>query len=219
MNPADLAKLLERRSQLEGILSRFEIWLLVFGALVVIGVAGESFFGIRTWWNNRKLQEVSGQIDQYRQSQIAEALKQAAEANLARTKIEQQLADRTITSQQREKLLTILRERRGRHVRVDSLLSEGREALAYALKLAAIFHDAGWDVVQPQGRAGFDSPLSGVLIDIRSDDAVSKELGGFIARALGSVSIPVSRYEERTIPAETVLVLVGGKQDLVVPDR
>lgn len=80
MNPYDLAKLLTHQSNLEAALARFEVWLLVFGVLVVIGVGGESVFGIRTWWNNRKLQEVNRQLDQYRQEQVAEINRKAAEA-------------------------------------------------------------------------------------------------------------------------------------------
>ena len=72
MDPSNLAKLLERKAELDAILVKFEIWLLLFGVLVVIGVGGESFFGIRTWWNNRKLQEVNRQLDQYRETELAE---------------------------------------------------------------------------------------------------------------------------------------------------
>ncbi len=218
MDPSDLTRLLERRTELEGLLGRFEIWLLIFGVLVVIGVAGESFFGIRTWWNNRKLQQVSEQIDQYRQSQIAEALRKAAEANqiaeqerLARVKIQQQLADRTISGAQRDKLQAILKTRHGQHATVESLVSEGREALAYALKITAVFRDAGWNTTPPREQSFMTTPLSGILISTQQD-AVSKELGDFVAQAFETANIPVTRYQENgNIAAGEVLVLIGGK--------
>lgn len=80
MDSSNLAKLLERKAELDAVLTRFEIWLLFFGVLVVIGVGGESFFGIRTWWNNRKLQEINRQLDQYRQAEVAEINRKTAEA-------------------------------------------------------------------------------------------------------------------------------------------
>jgi hypothetical protein len=92
MNPSDLAKLLARKDELESLLGGFEIWLLIFGLLVVTGVAGESFFGIRTWWNNRKLQEVNRQIDQYRQSETAQVNQRAGEALERAAKAEENLA-------------------------------------------------------------------------------------------------------------------------------
>jgi hypothetical protein len=48
---------------------------------VVIGVAGESIFGIRAWWNNRKLHSVQESIDELRQAETSRFNKQAAEAN------------------------------------------------------------------------------------------------------------------------------------------
>lgn len=80
MNPTEIAKLLASKNDLETLLGRFEFWLLIFGVFVVIGVAGESVFGIRTWWNTRKLHEVERQLDQVRQAEIAEMNRQAGEA-------------------------------------------------------------------------------------------------------------------------------------------
>src|SRR5437879_6116159 len=100
MDPSELTKWVTRKNELEAVLGRFEIWLLVFGALVVIGVAGETIFGIRSWWNNRKLQEVNREIDQYRQSETAqlneraaEAFERAATANERAAKAEQAAAE------------------------------------------------------------------------------------------------------------------------------
>lgn len=93
MNPTDLEKLLTQRNGLEARLDGFEIWLLVFGIFVVVGVAGESIYGIRTWWNNRKLHEVSRQIEQYRQSETAQFNQKAGEALERAATAEQHLAD------------------------------------------------------------------------------------------------------------------------------
>jgi hypothetical protein len=44
------------KSSLESLIRWLEVWSAVFGVIVVVGVAGESFFGIRLLWNNWKLQ-------------------------------------------------------------------------------------------------------------------------------------------------------------------
>jgi hypothetical protein len=67
------------KAQLETLLTRIDIWLLVFGIIVVIGVAGESFWGIRHWWNSRKLQVIQQAEEQSREAKIAQLRKEAAE--------------------------------------------------------------------------------------------------------------------------------------------
>jgi hypothetical protein len=61
MDSATLETLVARKDALDGVLSKIDVWLLVFGIFVAVGVAGESLFGIRAWWNNRKLHAVRGQ--------------------------------------------------------------------------------------------------------------------------------------------------------------
>jgi hypothetical protein len=46
------------KAEIKSILENIDIWLLVFGIIVVIGVGGESIFGFRHWWNSRKLQVI-----------------------------------------------------------------------------------------------------------------------------------------------------------------
>ena len=149
---------------------------------------------------------------------VANAEKKAAEANrlaeqerLARVRIEQRMADRDITTDQRKKMLEFLRTVPGAHVDVDSINSEGREAFAYAGKIADLFRDAKWNVVGLSGRRFFSRPLAGILIDTQLDDAHSMELGELIARAFISAGIPVSRSSEQGVGPGTVLVLVGSK--------
>lgn len=93
MNPTDLEKLLTQRNGFETRLNGFEVWLLIFGAFVVIGVAGESLYGIRTWWNNRKLREVNLQIEKYRESETALFNQKAGEALERAATAEQHLAE------------------------------------------------------------------------------------------------------------------------------
>jgi hypothetical protein len=65
------------KAQIEALLARIDVWLLVFGIVVVVGVAGESFFGIRHWWNSRKLQIMQRVEDQQHEGAIAGLNKEA----------------------------------------------------------------------------------------------------------------------------------------------
>jgi hypothetical protein len=93
MNPDEFAALLAKKATLESILERIDVWLLVFGAIVVIGVAGESVFGIRHWWNSRKLQTLQHTEDQERQAEIGRVAKDLAEARTKQAEAERQLEE------------------------------------------------------------------------------------------------------------------------------
>jgi|SRR5579871_38810 len=81
MTDPALDVLLHQREILEAVLSKIDVWLLVFGIFVVIGVGGESVFGIRAWWNSRKLHSVQMAIESFRQEETAKFISQAAEAD------------------------------------------------------------------------------------------------------------------------------------------
>src|ERR1700720_3658969 len=82
MDNAALDALLSKREALETTLGSIEFWALIFGVIVVIGVAGESVFGVRAWWNNRKLQAVQQDIEHWREAETARLNKEAADARI-----------------------------------------------------------------------------------------------------------------------------------------
>jgi voltage-gated potassium channel Kch len=93
MDPSELVKLIERKQALDTVLDGFEKWLIFFGLLVVIGVGGESLYGFRTFWNNRKLHEVQRSIDRVRQEDIAKVSERAVTAEATAKGFESQIAD------------------------------------------------------------------------------------------------------------------------------
>lgn len=114
MDPSEITGLLERKAGLDKLLDSFEIWLLVFGILVVVGVAGESVFGIRTWWNNRKLHAIQQSIDDLRQAEskstaqaferdISLANKEAADANALAKQYESGISEAKARAAEAEK--------------------------------------------------------------------------------------------------------------------
>jgi hypothetical protein len=78
------------KAGLEALLARIDIWLVVFGAVVVVGVAGESFFGVRHWWNSRKLQALQNAESEAQHGEIARLNNETAKARDSAAKAEAQ---------------------------------------------------------------------------------------------------------------------------------
>lgn len=151
--------LLTKKDALETTLDGFEKWVIFFGILVAVGVVGESVYGFRTWWNNRKLHATEQAIDELRQAQIvdarrdiAEAQRDAAQANdnaererLARLQLEARLADRVLTAQQQATIATRLRAMGSR--RIDILVvGNTPEISGLTNAIGAALHQAGWTI-------------------------------------------------------------------------
>ena len=71
------------KAALESALTTLDIWLIVFGVLVAIGVVGESVVGYLHWRRSGQLQIVQNAENLTLQGQVADAQKQAADAQLA----------------------------------------------------------------------------------------------------------------------------------------
>jgi hypothetical protein len=72
-------------------IARLELWALIFGVIVVLGVAGQSFFGVWIWWNNRKLTDVQKVENTRLVADIAQANARAEEAKRAAAEAELEL--------------------------------------------------------------------------------------------------------------------------------
>ena len=94
---------MESKAEIVPRLAGIDFWLLIFGVIVVMGVGGESIFGIRHWWNSRKLQAIEDLESTAQQAQVAglnaeiarlsnetaEANARAEQDRLARVKLDQ----------------------------------------------------------------------------------------------------------------------------------
>ena len=92
-----LESLISKKDAIDAVSDGFERWLIFFGVLVVIGVGGESIYGVRAWINNRRLHAVQQSIDQLRQSEIA-----ALTASGNAIKLDMKTADARIAEAQRD---------------------------------------------------------------------------------------------------------------------
>jgi hypothetical protein len=120
----------------------------------------------------------------------ANAEKGAADANVkyeeerkARLLIEQRMADREIKPDQREAMLRVLKGFKSESIAVESLVSEGREALQYAIKIADVFTAAGWNVTPPRGVGSSSKPMIGVGL-VGNNDEQAARLGIEVAEVL-----------------------------------
>ena len=160
------------KTELESLLARIDVWLLVFGVIVVIGVAGESYFGIRHWWNSRKLQAIQDAENAALRAEIARLNKEAGDARkaaadameraanaerqtaglnrkaeeerLARVQIEERLAHRKVSPEQARILRSELHKLAGHKLTVTTSALQP-EIVEYAKQLADVLRQAGLD--------------------------------------------------------------------------
>ena len=127
--------------------------------------------------------------------------------------LKKRIADREVTPEQREKMLQVLKGLKPERIAVQSLLSEGREALQYEGEIGDVFKSAGWDVVPPDGMGSISNPTVGVLI-FSATDVSAKQLDEVVAQVLiagGVCAKPVRVTIESNKPAGNVEIWVAGK--------
>jgi len=164
---APIDSLVSRRDALEALLSRIDMWLLIFGVVVVIGVAGESIFGIRAWWNNRKLHFVQRSIDEFRQAETASFNKQAADANKEAGLAQQAAADAKERAANAEQHLGQANERAAKALEQAAKSNETaeREKLA-RLQLEARLAPRSLSLAQQNDLIDRLRPFAGTQLDI-----------------------------------------------------
>jgi hypothetical protein len=167
------------RPALEALVSKLEVRALIFGVIVAIGVAGESVYRIRLWWNNRKLQALVLAESERQRAQIASLSHDTAQANahaadankvaeqerLARLQLEQRLAPRTLTVTQGVELVAALRKFTNQKY-VFVTYQDDREAIGFAEQINAVLQAAGWQIERSKGFLAFRLELGlSVMID------------------------------------------------------
>jgi hypothetical protein len=215
------------RVHLEALIGRLEVWALIFGALVAIGVVGESVYGIRLWWNNRKLQAMqSAESDSLRAeiaklgNTTAEANARAAEANqkfeserIARLKLEQRLAPRVISMEQANIIGALLKRFSGQKY-VFVTYQDDKEAMEFAGQINTVLSQmAGWTVEQSKGFLAFTLEFN---VTASTDPAASdktRDAAAAMAKAFSSVGIPATSAVTpgSTGEPDTIQVRVGKK--------
>lgn len=226
------------KSEIEALLARIDIWLLVFGIIVVIGVAGESFFGIRHWWNSRKLQAIQRADELNSQAEIARLGNLTAEANKRAAQAEERAAQanlemaklrtpRTLSLEQQNRVSGRLRSFAGTQFDVALLVEPETQDLLPQIEDA--LKAAGWVQIDWKGGGGIAEitfarknrpqagivAVSGVIIQMHSDHV--GELGaaaGALASALNVEGVAAKAEAGLGVPnsnSQAIHILIGRK--------
>ena len=218
------------KSAIESLLARSDVYLLIFGIIVVVGVAGESFFGIRHRWNSRKLQAIQ-QVEELKQQEelaklhseaeaartlaesfrldIAKANEQAARSNqiaeqerLARMQLEAKLQPRSFTPEQAQKMVDSLKRFAG--TRADLIkIGDATELTRFATLIQGILNAAGWNLAGPWSTMGGVSG-SGVFVGARAgaDAAVTAATDALVSEitTTGNVVTRIPEFTDKDTP-------------------
>ena len=213
---------------------------VIAGIAIAGGVYGEYFFGSKASEAAMKLASISEQrvADSNREAgnarkEAGKAIERASKADdrasanekeaarLTRDnlvlqaevlKLRERMADRDLTHDQRSKMSRALSVYHpgDEDVLVESLVSEGREALRYANVIAALLR-AKWSTIpQPSGNQLISSPLSGILVEPGSSPS-AVAAARIITEAFWAAGIRVSSSSSDNFGNKRVLVLIGGK--------
>jgi hypothetical protein len=141
---------------------------------------------------------------------LSEHLQTIADADMRALQLK--ALDRSISSEQRDKMLAVLGTRTPASIVVNSFLDDGGEARRYAESIYAIFRDALWNVNEPTGTLHFSRPVTGILISISdkpSPEAVA--LAKFVGSVLHAGELSWQLNADNMLAPNMVEVLVAGK--------
>jgi len=175
--------------------------------LTAIVAAGSLYVG-RELDQRREAESVRVRLESQAAHQKAEAADQAAE------RLRTRFAPRVISPEQREVLLTVLKELTGT---VKVIYPSDEEAQMFAQEIALVLTAAGWHV-STEGGPSF-GPVFGFLIQVRGDDVPSYV--GVLEHGLGKVfaNEPLARQIRAFAGDERVRLQVGMKRQLSPGDK
>ena len=228
MDNATLTALLSKREALEAALGRIEMWALIFGVIVVIGVAGESIFGVRTWRNNRKLRDLQQQIEQIQQTETTQLNNEAEDARSTARKADERAAKaeleleklrtpRTIDDETFNRLVKRFRPFSGQNFDIDAFRDD-KESTDFATRIFNALQLAGWSLAKnSSGTLGF-VVVVGVEFCVRPDaDSRTKMIANESASIFRSEGISATDLvfppsnDFGILTTDMILVRVGKK--------
>jgi len=166
------------KEALETLIGQLEVSALIFGALVVIGVAGETFFGVRIWWNNRKLQAIQRSENSALQLKVSEANYRAiqAESHLGEAK--------SVSAQAEQHAAEAVRQQEALKQENLRLQFQVEEEKTARLKLEEYFSDRVITDTQASDLAIGLQPLKGKKIIIAWPMGTSTEITRYANRLI-----------------------------------
>ncbi|MGD0335209.1 MAG: hypothetical protein ABSA90_18450 [Xanthobacteraceae bacterium] len=229
------------KSALELSLRTLDVWFIIFGILVAIGVVGESVAGFLHWRRSGQLQVIQTAENLALANSVAEA-NRTTEAlrshNLALQNeiiaAEHALADRFIWYDDRSAIQAVLSQYPGQIVRIWMYPASSPDTFALGMTIAGLMFSAKWQVTLWDLHTA--SAVPGVHILYREGALNAKEAAGALVTSLTKaklemVSGPTAMKgdEPLTIPPapatvawstskdipneETIRIFIGGKHN------
>jgi len=140
---------------------------LLGAGLVAVGVAGELYIDVQAG-------KVETEIRKANELRVSLLSKETANANERTAEIQQRLADRHITLEQRKKMLGILAPYHDARVSVAFITPSSSDAQAYSIEIGEVFRDAKWTVVPYPWLTSMNNPVHGFAVVIREKGPASK---------------------------------------------
>ena len=122
------------KTELESWLNTIDIWLIVFGVLVAIGVVGESIFGFLHWRR-------SGELHAIQTTENLSLERDIENLRASNLELQKQVRGREISGEQRRKVIAALTG----NVSVDMVVSvvPDPEARMYAVSIVSLLMEVG----------------------------------------------------------------------------
>lgn len=193
------------KAELEVFLARIDMWLLIFGVVVVVGVAGESVFGIIHWRNSRKLQEVQRAESLQQEERIALLTKEAAEANRRALELQALVQPRDLTAEQQEAIARACTRFSGHKVTLQSNTVDLEGWLLAQLIRESLERASIQVTYDPRNAPTFATMGSGILV---GGPANEQEFITTIRTSLATIG-ELRVAGQQPAEGETVLIAVG----------
>jgi hypothetical protein len=184
------------KAELERALSTLDVWLIIFGIFVAIGVVGESIVGYLHWRKSGQLSTLQTSENLTLQQSIAEARARAAEANqrseeekTARIKLAEEYGARHLTD---ETVRVLVKSLKGKVRKLTVIRIREIESSILGMELVLAFRTAGIDTSERtilRLSDGSDLFPSGIRVMYDQNAQGQKEEAEALTATLNSVNI------------------------------
>jgi hypothetical protein len=169
----------------------------------------EALLGFVTFLLNRRLKAIQDLDIATLTRDLAEARRLTEQERLARTKLEEKLAPRHITEENRQRMIAVLRPLADAGRMVDFIKSPNDpEVDEFTHQLLSLLTDAGWRPAVHISRS--DEPVVGISVTVNPQNPSSIKAGDALISALGIAGIgaigpdfSMSRVDPSDSPAGT----------------
>jgi F0F1-type ATP synthase membrane subunit b/b' len=141
------------------------------------------------------------------QTEVERQRERAANAERALLEVQERLRPRTLTSQQRDGLLEILKNGPKGKVELQVPINDF-EADGFALILAEVLKEAGWQVGKDIIFVAINFKSEGLLVQARREVNLPAEA---LQKALESIGFPTAPQVNSELPEDKIILFVGSK--------